>query len=128
VELPALSPEATKGDTYVAALGRFDDLPAPIAKLANEAVRKYGPSGVDIKPIFDDDGLFVGYRVEILTSKGPKKFHVTGASRFIDNSPPEVKEAADRDAPPESDTFAGGYGASAEQGARYAAYRRSQGM
>ena len=131
--LPA---SATQGDTYVAAIGRPNDLPPPVAELANAAER--AGRAVTIKALMDkSDAFYVGYEITIVQPSGDElKIDVTGAaSRYADQtkidrddpkSGPQMKNANDRDAPPEGPGFAGGYDASARQSVRYGSRRRDR--
>jgi hypothetical protein len=127
-----LSAETTRGDTYVLAMGRYDDLPPAIVAIANQAERH----GLSVrKEALFDDGLYAGYAV-IIEQPGGKELRVdvTGAAsrfadkrRMSDQHAKRVQNAVGYDAPPEGGNFAGGYAPSATQSARYVACRRTKG-
>ena len=124
--------EATQGDTYIAAMGRFLDLPPPVAKLVNDAVRKGGKAE---RVALKEEGFYVGYSIIIKQADGSKlKIDVTGAaSRLADQNGMHSRDtdlinaSKDHDAPPESGIFDGSYAASSRQAARYRARRKQRG-
>ncbi len=91
------------------------------------------PLVVVTEPMFDRDDLYIGYRIKIERPAGdPVVVDVTGASsRFADKGQwsdkvvGKVRAADDHVAPSEGENFPGGYAASADQAARYAAHSRN---
>lgn len=129
----ALPETAAQGDTYISAMGRFEDLPPPVAALANEAER--AGAQVTVRALYDDDAHYAGYEIIIRQPDGRETtVDVTGAaSRYVESTklPAEekksVKASSEHDAPSESGLFDGSFAASARQGARYQARRRARG-
>jgi hypothetical protein len=128
-----IPPEAFQGDTYISALGRPDDLPPPVAELADSAERVGG--SVAVSALVYEGALYAGYEVTIRFPDGREmKIDVTGAaSRYVDRTKLSagdkdiVKGADDHDAPPESENFPGGYASSARQASRYRTRRGVRG-
>ncbi|HEX4454429.1 MAG TPA: DUF4157 domain-containing protein [Kofleriaceae bacterium] len=124
--------KAFVGDTYISALGRYNDVPAPIAAMCDAAERNGGK--VELKALFDDDRHYIAYRVEVTPHAGAKSvaIDITGAaSRAVDLSKlpaddqARVQASSLHDAPNESGFFDGAYAASTTQAARYGADRRA---
>jgi hypothetical protein len=117
----------------VVALGRGGQLPSAIESLVFYA--RWEGHEVRFEPIMDESApLYLGYAIHV----NGHEIHVIGAaSRFLPLSlltqveleelDQAVEIARDRDAPPESGNFDGGFSASAMQAARYARWRRSRG-
>ncbi len=122
-------PEAAQGDTYIAAMGRSDDLPPAVAALVNQTER--AGRKVTWLALLDDNRRYIGYRLAIPRPDGSDlMIDITGAaSRFVDRDSltdkerNAVKKANDHDVPQESGNFPGGYMGSADQSARYRAHR-----
>lgn len=125
-----LAPEHARGDTYISALGRFNDMPPPVASLVASAER--AGATVKHKILMDADDFYTGYRVTLENpDRTQHSIDVTGAaSRYVDEralaseDQDKVSKSNPHDAPPESGLFGGSYAASARQAARYAAQRR----
>ncbi len=117
-----------EGDTYIAALGRANDVPAAISEVVSAAER--GGGTVKTTALFDDEEHYIGYNVTIVFRGKSSSFDVTGAaSRFVDRvaigaDATPVNAASDHDAAAEGGNFDGGYVASGTQAARYARWRR----
>lgn len=121
--------EATQGDTYIAAMGRANDVPPPVAKLVNDAQR----AGRSVQKVaIEEEGFYLGYTLKIMHPDGSMlQIDVTGAaSRYADRDLMSsqdgklVKVSSEHDAPSESGLFDGSYAASAKQAARYRAWRK----
>jgi hypothetical protein len=123
------------GGGFIVSMGRDDQL-SPVLDSMVRAAKLRDPASVNGDLMWDDDGKYIGYRVNITAADASvKRIEVTGAaSRFF---PPGVftaqqeqaartaiRDSSLHDAPDESGNFGGGFGASALQSARHARQRR----
>jgi hypothetical protein len=125
------------GEGFVNALGRAGQAAPMIEDLLRRALRDGHATAGEL--LWSDDGEYLGYRIRIGAGATMRSFDVTGAaSRFLPEGvftaqqrdlvmarPGHTAPSSDRDAPPESGNFDGGFASSATQASRYARQART---